>query len=574
MRVPRLGLAILGLACAGLLSGEALQITTTPSHTPTPTPTPTPTATSGPTVVATPKPTPWPAGSPEIPVNSSTSGNQQSPSIAPISNGGFVVVWTAPDGDGSGVFGRRFDQAGAPLGADFPVNTLTTSDQSEPSVAADDSGNFVIVWSTLFNPSSGSDIVGQRYDAAGAPLGGEVMIHAPTTAEQHSPRVARAADKFVVVWESSPPPGQSGQDGDQGGIYGQAFDPDGIPVGGEFPVNVTTTGNQHSPAIAMSPSGDFEVVWISDGENGDPGAVMARLFDGGGGGEFQINTTTASPASPDVAFAGGFVVAWESDGQDGSSGGVFARAATPNPIVLGNEFRVNTTTAGHQSAPRITRDMSFTSAQAFVIAWQSDGQDDPGDSGAAGVFAQRFQNAPIPTSQFSLVWPYRRGGEYQVNTHATGTQTRPAVASASDRRFVIAWQSSEQDGDGSSVRARQFDYPAAVSLSVDPPGSFSAGNGVLEPGETAVVSPTWFNQSPQGELTFGGTATNLIGPEGPIYSIDDPSAGYGSIGPLSFEDCQRASDDCYALTISGLRPALHWDATFDENLVSPGPSDR
>ena len=205
MRVPRLGLVIVCFACAGLLSGEAFQITTTPSHTPTQTPTPTPTptttATLGPTVIATPKPTPWPAGSPEIPVNSSTSDNQQSPSIAATSSGGFVVVWTGPDGDGSGVFGRRFDQAGAPLGPDFPVNTLTTSDQSEPSVAADDSGNFVVVWSTLFNPSSGSDIVGQRYDAAGAPLGGEVMIHAPTTAEQHSPRVARTAEKFVVVWE-------------------------------------------------------------------------------------------------------------------------------------------------------------------------------------------------------------------------------------------------------------------------------------------------------------------------------------------------------------------------------------
>ncbi len=65
------------------------------------------------------------------------------------SSGNFVVVWhsqpfqpvTSRD-----IFGRRYASSGAPFGPEFRVNTYVTSNQGYPSVAADASGNVVVVW--------------------------------------------------------------------------------------------------------------------------------------------------------------------------------------------------------------------------------------------------------------------------------------------------------------------------------------------------------------------------------------------------------------------------------------------
>ncbi len=96
-------------------------------------------------------------------------------------------------------------------------------------------------------------------------------------------------------------------------------------------------------------------------------------------------------------------------------------------------------------------------------------------------------------------------------------------------------------------------------------GSGSNVNGVLEPGETVQVAPVWMNTltSPQ---SFGGTASNLTGPAGPAYTIDDSAAGYGTVAAGASADCIDSPGGCYLMTVSGSRPVQHWDATFTETL--------
>jgi hypothetical protein len=97
-------------------------------------------------------------------------------------------------------------------------------------------------------------------------------------------------------------------------------------------------------------------------------------------------------------------------------------------------------------------------------------------------------------------------------------------------------------------------------------GSSSNANGVVEPGETVEVAPSWMNTLtiPQ---TFTGIASGLIGPTGPTYTIDDSSADYGTVNAGAPRDCIAATGDCYQMTVSGTRPATHWDATFTEELI-------
>src|SRR5262249_26918423 len=73
----------------------------------------------------------------EFQANPYITGSQSSPSVALLPSGAFVVVWEDVDSSGDtlgGIKARRFDPSGAPLGAAFAVNTITTGPQFQPSV--------------------------------------------------------------------------------------------------------------------------------------------------------------------------------------------------------------------------------------------------------------------------------------------------------------------------------------------------------------------------------------------------------------------------------------------------------
>ena len=153
-----------------------------------------------------------PPMSPEIQANTYTTTSPQAlPSVAMDGAGDFVVVWPTSDGDGYGVAGRAFDPTGAPLTAQFAVNTYTTSDQYNCAVAADRNGDFVVVWTSYAQIGAGADVFARRY-VNGNPTGPEFLVNTYTTGDQYvfGPQTVAMAPsgEFVVVWTST------GQDGD------------------------------------------------------------------------------------------------------------------------------------------------------------------------------------------------------------------------------------------------------------------------------------------------------------------------------------------------------------------------
>ncbi len=110
----------------------------------------------------------------------------------------------------------------------------------------------------------------------------------------------------------------------------------------------------------------------------------------------------------------------------------------------------------------------------------------------------------------------------------------------------------------------------ALKADVHGTGNSSDLNGVIEPGESVVVEPSWQDVLTV-PLSFTGTASAFTGPAGPVYVLDDILADYGTAGPGAATDCWGATpaNDCYRLSVTGTRPAAHWDATFDETLGGP-----
>ncbi len=504
-----------------------------------------------------------PVFGPEFQVNTYTTAAQYGATAANVGPAGdFVVTWndeTGADGDGYGVRGRMFDVTGAPLGAEFAVNASGTGNQGYGRVGSNANGDFVVTWTDGASlPGAGYEVIARRFNSSGAPQGGNIAVNTYTTGVQTLSSVALdSSGNFVIVWHSV------GQDGSNRGIFGQLFDSAGAKVGSEFQVNQYTTGYQQFAHVARRPSGEFLVVWQSQ-QDAQGGAVMARRYAANGtpsGGEFQVNTTElGAQYDPDPAYTGdgSAIVVWTSYLQDGSGAGVYGQRLDPAGALLGPEFNVNTYTTGSQG--RATVAAANVGDGDFTVIWQSEGQ----DGSNFAVMAQNFDGNGR-----------RRGVELPVNAFTTGLQGAPHVTAQPNGQFIAVWD-SENDGSESSVAARLAGGPTVEQTLVDvahglsSPSGSSNLNGVFEVGEQVVVEPWYRNWSPN-PLTLTGMASSFLGPAGPVYTIADATADYGTIASTGNADCLNATGDCYQFSAIGTRPAAqHVDTVFTETLSYNG----
>ncbi|MAT16783.1 MAG: hypothetical protein CMJ46_16110, partial [Planctomyces sp.] len=383
----------------------------------------------------------------EFRVNTYTVDSQLESSISMANSGDFVITWESygEDGSGYGVIGQRYDAEGNPVGDNFQVNTYTTGDQLWSSVSMNDSGEFVVVWSSKDQDGSLEGVYAQRYDANGNALGLEFRINTETLGDQEFPSVAlNNAGRFVVIWQSD------GQDGDGYGIFSQRFAMDVPPlvtVGSEKQVNTYTTSSQltstpSSRNVALAANGDHVVVWQSDGQDGSSHGIYAQRFDRNGnalGGEFPVNTITVnSQQTPTVSMSstGEFVVAWQSNA-DGTFD-IFARRFAADGTALGAEFRVNTYTTDDQFRPSV----AMADSGEFLISWESANQ----DGSDWGVFAQRYD------ANGDAI-----GAEFQANTYSTYFQRYASTAISADSGSVITWVDQTQDGSDYGIYAQRYD---------------------------------------------------------------------------------------------------------------------
>ena len=372
----------------------------------------------------------------EFQVNTYTTAGQGLSSVSVDADGDFVVAWVSvgQDGSGYGVYGQRYDAAGEARGQEFGVSTYTAGYQSEPSVAVDPNGGFVIAWVSEFQDGSGSGVYARRYAADGTAVGLEFRVNTYTAGSQYNPSVAMDADgDFVVAWVSV------GQGGVLSEVYAQQYSASGAAVGEEFHVNETTTSDQYSPSVAMDADGDFVVVWNSSAS--DSRGIYARRYSADGaalGGESRV---TELQLAPSVAMdaAGDFVVVWQRSepGPDGFNRGIYAQRYTSAGAAAGGEFRVSTSVAGIQSTTSVTANADGD----VVVVWESNGQGGDGDD----VYARRYDASGAS-----------QGPEFRVNTTTTGYQGSPSVAIDAEGDVVVAWTSVGQDGSEAGVYAQRY----------------------------------------------------------------------------------------------------------------------
>ncbi len=363
-------------------------------------------------------------------VNTYTTGFQSAASITTDGQGRFFIVWQSDgqDGDDFGVFGRRLDAQGQPIGDEFRVNTYTTGSQGAPEVSADTSGNFIVVW----NGEAGggrSDILAQRFDASGATVGGEIRLNEDTSMDQGGAAVALADDgSFLAIWSNVQR------------LVTRSFDDRSIPTTGDFELsrndptypNYGTTSFFRRGTEAL-PNGNFVVVWHESYYSGYGYAysdqIRGAVFDELGGLDDLVDISFSAPAEQHrgghvaPTADGGFVTVW---------GGYTYYAVYSQ--VLGRRFAADGTPQGDffdvrpesQQAASPT-DVAAVGADRFLVVWT--------DPEVEGRFVS-IDGTPL-------------GDEFRINTQVEGLDFGPVVASTDEGPLVV-WAKDVPDGDARS----------------------------------------------------------------------------------------------------------------------------
>jgi hypothetical protein len=480
----------------------------------------------------------------EFQVNEQTYYYQECNGVAIDKVGRFVVAWSGYDEtiESDLAFGRLYDQSGAPETGEFPFgppNGLVgrevprgLENQSEATVAKDASGRFVAVWQW------GVNVYARRFDVDGTPLGDAFPVNTSTLAAD-SPQVdSDDSGNFVIVWTAT---------GTSDEVAARLFDSHGAPVTDEFVVNAFTTDTQDAGGVAMY-AGGFVVTWGGEGQGG--AGIFARIFNAGGtplGGDFKVNEgfLLNAVASSDVAMnaLGEFVVVWGGFVSPGDEG-VFARRYNVAAFPLSGEFPVSEAANDQQGGAHVKSDH----AGNFIVAWTH--QDADGDG--AGVVARRYDRFGQPATPPFVVNEGTDDDQYHANV---------ALNDAGD--FVVTWSSPDASYYGVFGRRSALSAAAPIPVATVPLGNLSS---VIEPGESVRIETAWVNLS-DSSIAVAGTATGVSGPAWASVTLDDATADYGTIQPVSTSNC-NSTGDCYEITVSdpAVRLDFHWDVQLHETL--------
>ena len=193
----------------------------------------------------------------------SGDADQEFPAIAMHPNGPMVICWADERNGAWDVYMQLFTRRGMPFMGNLRVNDISGGAMwSLPNVAMDRFGQFTVVYQVRTDPSS--RVYYRRFYANGAPKGPSVPISDDDYVFNPAIAMSPAGD-FVIVWEGVYD------------IFARLFSPHGEEMTSEIRVNAPEHTSRGYPEVAMHEDGSFMVIW-RDTEAG-VGRIWGRLFD-------------------------------------------------------------------------------------------------------------------------------------------------------------------------------------------------------------------------------------------------------------------------------------------------------
>ena len=376
-------------------------------------------------------------------VNTIVEGGQGDPRLTKLKDGGWVIVWRSVDADGKiELHQQRFNKDGSADGDETRIDTTDRGAVLTVTTAALDDGGWVVTWiaNDPLDPSStGYGVYLRRFDRNGEPVGSEQVVSpADDNWQFHANVTGIDGGGWVVTWQSSAPNSLSGSE-----IHQQEYGADGKPKGAAVQVNTTTDLDQSAPiyhppdrrrldrdlvlhrperqvrclsaalhtpmAIASMtrsrstprrPQASCSPAWrpwrmvvgsslgCRTNRTAVRGHLSAALYaDGtrhgrGAKGQYlHCRSTRCMPSSTALAD-GGWVVTWAVRRQDGNGNGVYQQRYDDEGHALGGEQQVNARQRPVGRSPSVTT----LADGGWVVTWNP-----RQDREASGIYQRRYK---------------------------------------------------------------------------------------------------------------------------------------------------------------------------------------
>lgn len=399
---------------------------------------------------------------PEFHINTTNFLDQHQVAVASQAavNGRSVAVWTSVDeigSNGQNIKAQLFDGAGNRIGGEINVAGTRFINESEPAVAMDAAGNFVVVWKEALTDSPDTDtmIRGQRFFSNGARNGFVMLLANDIHGKESDPDVAMNAasgDEFVVsytVFNELPvlqpatasrvalPTLRQGYD-----VLARRFKGNGLLLG-----SLTVAGSsapEHSSTVAASLFG-FSVAYVVNPPVAGGGIgtdVQLKRYDSLGNLLTTHNIATSSKPefAPDVAMdlGGNSVVVWQQVFL-GSDHDIMARKVSSNGS-MGNKLTIDSS-FDYESSPTVAMDLGndFQVPDGdFVVAYNR----------------QRRTNGAVSGPVEVIVTEMHGRSRSSTNLGAVGSM--PALSINFSDVFFLAYTSGDRaDDPGLGIRGRR-----------------------------------------------------------------------------------------------------------------------
>lgn len=407
-------------------------------------------ASGGGTVVTDPGAAPV-AQSAAFQVNTATAGPQNSPSVASLEDGGYVVAWHTDDPGANGIYLRRYAADGTPVGGEMRIDDpIAGRLVSVPKLTALEGGGYAVGWQ-----SSNADFSGWavhlrhvRADGTLRPVRTET-VRWFTTYELAS----LAGGGHAVLLQ-----GPTDDLASDPQVRMERFGPDDALVDSQLvDMGYVLQGSVHAVKLA---DGRRLLSWVrNDGVRGGTVNIFFRFMaadgtlDPVGHGGGQVSGSFASYV-PAALRDGGFVVAGTYYGADSSEVFVEVQRYAADGTPVGARMRADDESdaralgtsctmsdkGGVHPCPfpwQLNPAVAGTADGGFVVAWETPDRQRPGRF----VYARRFDGAGTAI------------GAPLAGDAARPEQGLPVAASLGDG-FVIAWIG--RDADQSGIFARQY----------------------------------------------------------------------------------------------------------------------
>lgn len=296
-----------------------------------------------------------------------------------------------------------------PIGSEFSVSPAAVDPQSEPTIARQADGSFLVAWRDESLGNGEHRVLGRLFSPEAEPLGPTFEIAPPAGPSPQALRAAFERDGgFLVVWRAF----SGWPDAD---VMARSFDPQGQPFGAPFLVHELADGLQgYDTSVAADPAGGYLVTWDGQGGTSEWG-VWGSDFDATGvavGPSFGIVPGLGGDLAP--TGPGEFLTSFTSYGTIGEADRLYALRIDIAGVPLATPFRVDSGAGYGTYGSRLSTD----DQGRFAVVWNEEWFH------SRDLRSRSFEADGTPT-----------GPEFVLSESGDYAQ----VAHASEGRYVVTW---------------------------------------------------------------------------------------------------------------------------------------